>query len=388
MRSICVVTGSRAEYGLLKNLLVHIQASKKLNLQLVVTGSHISKKYGLTIREIIGDGFPIIGTVDMQLDNDTSIGITRSMGLGLIEFADLFNRLSPDLLVIVGDRYEALVAATAAMIAKIPIAHIHGGELTEGAIDDAARHAITKLSHLHFVAADEYRNRVIQLGEDPSRVYCVGGLGVDNIRGVSLFSREDLEVALGIKLGKTNLLITYHPETLEKISPEEQISELLTALESFKDINLIFTSPNADMGGSKVKIAIDHFIKSNPNAHLFQSLGQKKYFSCLAYFDAVVGNSSSGLLEAPSFQRATVNIGNRQKGRLMAKNVINCPCNSELIKDAITKSLSSEFRAGLKHVKNPYDHGDSASKIVQVVEDINLTDALLKNFYDLSISRG
>jgi GDP/UDP-N,N'-diacetylbacillosamine 2-epimerase (hydrolysing) len=382
-KTVCVVSGSRAEYGLLKNLLQCIQLSKNLNLELVITGSHISKKYGLTLEEIISDGFQNFHTVDMQLGDDTSKGITKSMGLGLIEFADLFNKLSPDLIAIVGDRYETFVAATAAMVGRIPIAHIHGGELTEGAIDDVIRHAITKFSHLHFVATNEYRNRVIQLGENPKYVYCVGGLGVDAIQGLSLLSRYEIEAELRLKLKKYNFLITYHPETLGKISPEKQIYELLLALENFRDVNLIFTAPNADMGGNTIKKAIDEFVKKNSNAYFFQSLGQKKYISCLAHFDVVIGNSSSGLLEAPSFKIATVNVGERQKGRIAAKSVINCQCNSESIKDAINKSLSLEFRKKIKFIRNPYEKKGSAKKIVEIIENLDVKTIHIKSFYDI-----
>ncbi len=385
MKNIFVVTGSRAEYGLLKNILKGIQLSKKLNLNIVITGSHISKKHGLTYTEIINDGFTDLHIVDMQLVDDSSENITKSMGFGLIGFAKLLNKLSADLLIITGDRYEAFVASSAAMIAKIPIAHIHGGEITEGAIDDSIRHAITKLSHLHFVAIDEYKNRVIQMGENPNNVYCIGGLGAHAITKTSIYSRNELEAALQIKLKKINLLITYHPETLGKTSIENQIHQVLSALEEFTNANLIFTSPNADMGGNYINNAIKNFVSKTSNAYLFSSLGQKKYFSCLAHFDCVIGNSSSGIMEAPSFQVPTVNIGDRQKGRIMAKSIINCECNSKSIKKAIEKSLSDEFKRKLKFVNNPYVQKNTINKLIEIIEEINLKDLLQKKFYDIKI---
>ena len=382
-KTICVATGTRAEYGLLKYLLRDIQGDEAFDLKIIVTGAHLSPTHGLTINEIIDDGFHVDAKVDMLLGSDSSLEITKSMGLGLIGFADALNKFNPDLLVILGDRYEMLVAVTAALIAKVPVAHIHGGELTQGAFDDSIRHAITKLSHIHFVATEEYRKRVIQLGEQPDKVFCVGGLGVGAIRRAQLLSREDLEKSLGLKLANRNLLITFHPETLGSSSPEKQIESLLSVLDSMSEVNLIFTGTNADTGGSTVMNLIRAFVEKKSNAYLFDSLGHTRYLSCLKYFDGVVGNSSSGLLEAPSFQIGTINIGDRQRGRLMANSVISCDANPLNIANAFEKLFSPEFKSLLNGVVNPYDHGDSSSQIVQVLRHQDLTRIACKSFYDL-----
>ena len=382
-KTICVVTGTRAEYGLIKCLLEDIQRDEIFDLKIIATGAHLSPVHGLTINEIIDDGFCVDARVDMLLGSDSSLEITKSMGLGLIGFADALNKIKPDLLMILGDRYEMLVVATAALMSKIPVAHIHGGELTQGAFDDSIRHAITKLSHIHFVEAEEYRKRVIQLGEQPEKVFCVGGLGVGSIRRTQLLSREELEKSLGLKLANKNLLITFHPETLGSISPEEQITSLLSVLDTMDEVNLIFTGTNADAGGSIVMNLIRAFVEKKSNAYLFDSLGHTRYLSCLKYFDGVVGNSSSGLLEAPSFRIGTINIGDRQKGRLMADSVISCDANPLNIANAFQKLFSPEFKVLLKGVVNPYDHGDSSSQIVQVLRHQDLTAITCKSFYDL-----
>ena len=311
---ICVVTGSRSEYGLLRFVMQGIQNSDALQLMIVVTGMHLSPEYGNTIREIEEDGFTISRRVEMLLNSDTCVGITKSVGLGLIGFADVLSDLQPDILLLIGDRFESFAAASSALFAGIPIVHIHGGESTEGAVDEALRHNITKMSHLHFVAADKYRNRVIQLGEHPSRVYTVGGLGVDAISKLQLLDRSSLEKSLDFRLFPTNFLITYHPVTLGNNLSSDQIDELLTSLEDFKDTGLLFTMPNADTDNRVIFEKISRFCATNNNAKIIRSLGQIRYLSCVRHFDVVIGNSSSGLLEVPSFKKATINIGDRQKG--------------------------------------------------------------------------
>ena len=337
MKKICIVTGSRAEYGLLRWVLEGIKKSSKLNLQLIVTGTHLSKKFGQTINYIEKDGFRIDCKVNTHLTSDTPEGITKSMGKGMNGFAIALNQLKPDILLVLGDRYEILVSVISAMIASIPIAHLHGGELTEGAYDDSIRHSITKMSHLHFVANQEYKNRVVQLGENPNRVFNVGGLGIDNIRKLKLLKKKDLEAVLNFKFLEKNLLITYHPVTLEPNANAKYMDELLQALNKLKDIGLIFTMPNADIEHKVIFNKINNFCKKNKNAKSYISLGQLRYLSCIKYIDGVVGNSSSGLIEAPSFKKGTINIGNRQTGRIKAKSIIDCQPKRISILNAIQK---------------------------------------------------
>ncbi len=383
MKKICVVTGTRAEYGLLKNLITLIDASNKFDLQLAITGAHLSIKHGYTYHEIESDGFKISGKVDLNLAKDSPNDLAQSTAIGITGFSKLFLELNPDLLIILGDRYELLAVVIAAMFHGIPIAHIHGGEVTEGAIDDAIRHAITKFSHLHFVGNQEYEKRVVQLGENPKRVFNVGGLGVDAIKNVKLLSRDALEEKLDINFKNKNLLITFHPATLDGESSERQMSELLKALEDEEDTCLIFTRPNADMGNQVICRLIDDFVAHKPNAYVFTSLGQLLYLSCLQYVDAVIGNSSSGLTEVPTFKKATINIGNRQKGRLKSPSVIDCEPLAVDIKNAISKSYTDEFRAGLRNVKNPYGTGGASRKILEALDQIDISKLLVKSFYDL-----
>lgn len=382
-RRICVVTGTRAEYGLLRWTMESIRGHEALELQVLVTGMHLSPEFGLTFREIEADGFRIDERVEMLLSSDTPLGVTKSMGLGLVGFADALARLAPDLVLVLGDRFEILSAATAAMMARIPVAHIHGGEVTEGAIDESIRHAITKMSQLHFVAAEEYRRRVIQLGEDPVRVLNVGGLGIDNIRRLKLLDRTELERELGLRFRSRNLLVTFHPATLDGATSEEQMTELLLSLADLSDTTLIFTKPNADAGGRAIVRLLDEFVLRHSHACLFTSLGQLRYLSCLAQVDAVVGNSSSGLMEAPAFQKPTVNIGDRQRGRLKAASVIDCAPERGAIAAAIEHVYSPLFRRRLDGVRNPYGEGGSAEKIVVELARVNLSDLIKKRFYDL-----
>jgi GDP/UDP-N,N'-diacetylbacillosamine 2-epimerase (hydrolysing) len=383
MRKICIVTGSRAEYGLLRAIMEDIKNDPGVELQIIVTGMHLSPEYGLTYHAVEEDGFSISRKVEMLTSSDTPVGIAKSMGLGLIGFADVLNELKPDLILVVGDRYEIFSAVSAALVARIPVAHIHGGEATEGLVDEAIRHSITKMSHLHFVATEEYRQRVIQLGEQPDRVFSVGGLGVDSISRLHLLNKGELEKSLNQKLGPKNLLITYHPVTLERATAENQLNELLSVLRELRDTNLIFTLPNADTEGRVLIEMIKDFVAENPCASAFTSLGQLLYFSCVAQVDGVIGNSSSGLLEVPSFKKGTINIGDRQRGRLQAGSIINCEPNREGIRHALTRLYSIEFQNNLLQVKNPYGQGGASKKILSTIKTFSLDDIIKKRFYDL-----
>ncbi len=383
-RKICVVTGGRAEYGLLYWLMREIADDPALELQVAVTGMHLSPEFGLTVREIEKDGLPIAARVEMLLSSDSAVGITKSMGLGLIGFADAFERLAPDLIVVLGDRFEILAAAQAALFARIPLAHIHGGELTEGAADESIRHALTKLAHLHFVAAEPYRRRVIQLGEAPERVFLTGAPGLDTIGRIELLSREALETDLGMSFSRPNFLVTYHPATLSGSAPEEAFEELLAALDAFPQSSVIFTRPNADTHGRGLNDCIDRYVAARPErAKAFMSLGQRRYLSALKWADAVIGNSSSGLTEAPLMKCPTVNIGNRQGGRLRAPSVLDCGEGRSQIESAIRQALSPAHRAVADQGVSVYGHGDASSCIVAVLRSVPLTGLITKPFYDL-----
>lgn len=382
-RKICVVTGTRAEFGLLRWLMQDIADCSDLELQVIATGMHLSPEFGLTVREVEAAGFEVDARVEMLLSADTATGVTKSMGLGLIGFADALQRLRPDLVLVLGDRFEIWAAATAALIAGVPIAHLHGGETTEGAFDEAIRHSITKMSHLHFVGAEPYRQRVVQLGEQPDRVFLVGGLGVDAIRRVPLLDKASLEAALDFPLSSRNLLVTFHPVTLETNSSARQMAELLAALEGLEDTRLIFTLPNADTGGRELMAMVEAFVTCHPNARAFASLGQQRYLSCLQFVDGVVGNSSSGLAEAPSFGVGTVNIGDRQRGRLSASSVIDCEPERGSIRQALNRLYDPAFRATLPSTVNPYGDGGASRKIVQVLREHPLEHLLKKPFFDL-----
>ena len=383
MKKILILTGTRAEYGLLRWVIDGIAKSKQLRLQLCATGMHLSNEFGLTYREIEKDGYDIDSKVEMLVSADTPTAITKSMGLGLIGFADEFNRLKPDLILVLGDRFEIFAAVSAALVACIPIAHLHGGESTQGAFDEAFRHSITKMSHLHFVAAEEYRQRVIQLGEQPDRVFLVGGLGIDNIKRLKLLEREELEESLGIEFGQKNLLVTFHPATLELSNAKEQMDELLAALIELKNTKLIFTYPNADTEGRALIDLINQFVKQNSNAHSFSSLGQLRYLSCVSLVDGVIGNSSSSLLEAPSFKKGSINIGDRQKGRIKADSVIDCAPNKNSISEAINQLYSLDFQSTIKDVKNPYGEGGASELILKLLREHSLEFILKKSFYDV-----
>ena len=381
-RKICIVTGTRAEYGLLRWVMEGIREAQELELQVIATGMHLSPEFGLTYREIEKDGFCIDHKVEMLLSSDTPAGLSKSMGLGLIGFGEALQQLQPDLMLVLGDRFEIFSAVAAAMVARIPVAHLHGGETTEGAFDEAIRHSITKMSHLHFVATEEYQKRVIQLGECPDRVFLVGGLGIDNIRKLDMLDRSALETALEFKLGSKNLLVTFHPSTLENGTSGQQMAELLAALEMLKDTHLIFTMPNADTDSRVLFEMIDQFVTKHPNARSYISLGQLNYLSAIRHVDGVVGNSSSGLIEVPSFGKGTINIGDRQRGRLKAKSVIDCVSERGSITAGLEKLYSKDFQITLKAIQNPYGEGGASEKIVRQLTGCKLESILKKSFYD------
>ena len=382
-RKICVVTGTRAEYGLLYWLMKEIEADKELQLQLIVTGMHLSPEFGLTYKEIEKE-FKIDKKIEMLLSSDTSIGISKSMGLAQISFAEAYEELKPDIVVVLGDRYEIFSATSAAMIAKIPVAHLHGGETTEGAFDESIRHSITKMSHLHFTATEEYKNRVIQLGEHPSRVFDVGGMGIENIKRLKLLTRDEFEKSIEFKLNKKNILVTFHPVTLENSTAKEQFQELLDAIDELEETNIIFTKANSDTDGRVINQMIDEYVSKNSHKSIgFTSLGQLRYLSALQFVDVVVGNSSSGLTEAPSFKIGTINIGDRQKGRIKAESVIDCKSDKVCILEGFDKLYSVEFQNSLSNIKNPYGNGCASKKIVEVLKNVNLGNILKKSFYDI-----
>ncbi len=382
-KKICVVTGSRAEYGLLFWLMKEIAADDDLQLQIIATGMHLSPEFGLTYRSIETDGFAIDAKVEMLLSADTPVAVTKSMGLGVIGFADALNRLAPDILVVLGDRFEILAAAQAAMICRIPIAHLHGGETSEGAFDEGIRHAITKMAHLHFVAAEPYRRRVIQMGENPSRVFNVGAPGLDHLSRTPWMTREELEASLGMQLCLPVFLVTYHPATLGNEKPELVMDELLTALGDFPEASIVFSYPNADTGGRALIEQIDRFVAAScSRAKAFPSLGQRRYLSLMRLADVVIGNSSSALIEAPALKKAGVNIGDRQKGRLKATSVINVTGNRIDIAEAIRRGLSQQFRTALKDTKSLYGCGDASRQIVKHLKE-EMGTSLQKPFFDI-----
>ena len=383
-KKICVVTGTRAEFGLLYWLIKGIQDDADLDLQLIVTGMHLSPEFGLTYQEIEKSGFAIDYKVEMLLSSDTPSSISKSTGLGIIGFADAYNKLNPDLVIVLGDRFEIFAASSAALFANIPIAHIHGGETTAGAFDEALRHSITKMATLHFVAAEPYKRRVIQLGENPGRVFNVGGLGVEAIKKLSLLSKKELEKAIGFEFWKKNLLVTFHPVTLESNTSKQQFNNLLAAISRLDDTKVIFTKANSDTDGRIINKLIDDYIVNNPETSIaFTSMGQLNYLSSMQYIDAVVGNSSSGIAEAPSFKVATINIGDRQKGRVMADSIINTEPIVESISSAFEIIYSREFQNNLKITDNPYGGGNTSESIIERIKLIDYSKCLKKEFFDL-----
>ncbi|MEZ7892863.1 MAG: UDP-N-acetylglucosamine 2-epimerase [Candidatus Wallbacteria bacterium] len=384
MKKICFFTGTRAEYGLLMPLLEKIKKEKSFVLQLIVSGSHLSHEFGFTYKEIENDGFIINKKIEILLSSDTPIGVSKAMGLGFISYAEAINELKPDLMVILGDRYESFAAASVCLILNVPVVHLYGGELTEGAFDDSLRHAITKIAHLHFTSTEEYRNRVIQLGENPEFVFNVGAIGLDNIKRMKLLSKIEFEKSIGFKLKKKNIIVTFHPVTLEKQNSEKQFKNLLDAIDELDDTGIIFTKPNADNGGREIISMIDKYVSKNSDrAVCFASLGQLRYLSALKYVDAVVGNSSSGIIEAPSFKIGTINIGDRQKGRIKTDSIIECDYDLKSIKVALKKLYSESFQNLLKKINSPYGEGDSAKKIIKVLKKVDLSLIYPKKFYDI-----
>ena len=382
-RRICVVTGSRAEYGLLRWVMEGVRAAPGLTLQVAVTGSHLSAQFGSTYHAIEKDGFHIDRKIEMLLSSDTAAALGKSTGLGTIGFADAWHDLRPEVIVVLGDRFEILSAVSAALFARIPVAHLHGGEASEGAYDEAIRHAITKMSHLHFVGAAAYRDRVIQLGETPDRVFVVGGLGVDAIGRTALLDRPALEASLGFELFAKNLLVTFHPVTLDDVSSADQMTELLAALDPLVDTRLIFTMPSADTESHALWKMVNDFACEHPNARAVTSMGQLRYWSAVAQADGVVGNSSSGLHEVPTFRKGTVNIGDRQRGRLRASSVIDCAPRRDSIGAAIRRLYSREFQASLADARNPYGEGGASERIVDVLREHPLDGLVKKTFHDL-----
>ena len=385
MRKICVVTSTRAEYGLLYWLLKEIEADSELKLQLIVTGMHLSPEFGLTYKEIEKE-FKIDKKIEILSSSHTSLDICAEMARVYEKFAPALAELKPDILVLLGDRYEIFGVAGVASIMQIPIAHIHGGETTQGAFDEAFRHSITKMSHIHFAATNEYTNRIIQLGEEPSRVFNVGGPGIENIKKLNLLSKEEFEKSIKFKLAKKNILITFHPVTLENSSAREQFNELLNSLDELEETNFIFTKANSDTDGDVINKMIDEYVSENPQkAVAFASLGQLRYLSAIKFVDIVLGNSSSGLSEVPSFKKATINIGDRQKGRARASSVIDVRPDRKEILTAIKRAYSKEFEQILKDTINPYDGGNPSKKMVKILKETKLDGILKKKFYDIGL---
>lgn len=380
----CIITATRAEYGLLKPLIDIINESIEYQLQLLVTGTHLSAEFGMTWKNIEADGYRIDAKVEMLLSSDTPVGVSKSLGLMCTGFADAFETLQPDFIIILGDRYEMVGVATVANLFNIPIVHIHGGEITQGALDDNFRHAITKLSHLHFASTAEYRQRIIQLGETPDRVFEVGAIGIDNIRNMDLLDRHDLAESIDLDLSKPYFLVTYHPVTVNSSDVNIEIDNLIAALVSISDTQAIITSSNADVGGRLINQRLQYWQQQYPERiTLFTSLGQLRYLSAVEHCIAVVGNSSSGILEAPSLKRPTVNIGDRQKGRTQADSIVNCDVDIESITQALNIVSSKEFQMNSKAVVNPYGEGLSAPAIMSELIKTNWSNITEKEFYDV-----
>jgi len=360
-----------------------IRNNPNLDLQVLVSGMHMSEEFGLTYREIEADGFLISEKVDMHLDSDSPNGICRSTGTGMIGIGEALEQLKPDLLALLGDRFEAFAAAAAAMILRIPIAHLHGGETTFGVIDEPIRHSITKMSHLHFTSTEEYRNRVIQLGENPDRVFNVGAIGIENIKHLDLMTRTQLEESINFSLGDHFFLVTFHPATLEDNSAGRQFTNLLASFGAFPEYKIIFTKANADTNGRVINKLIDEYVTTHSEQSIaFTSMGQLRYLSAMQHTDAVVGNSSSGILEAPSFKVPTINIGDRQKGRIQASSVIDCKSDTEDIVSALRLGLSSDFKEKLQHTSNPYELDGTARNITKIIKEYDLSHILKKEFFD------
>ena len=385
-RKICVVTGTRAEYGLLYWLMRELKSDQEIKLQIIVTGMHLSPEFGLTYKEIEKD-FKIDRKLEILTSFDTSLDTSKAMGSAQISFAEAYEELRPDIIVVLGDRYEIFSAVTAAMIARIPVAHIHGGEATEGLVDEAIRHSISKMSQLHFTATEDYKNRVIQLGEHPSRVFNVGGMGIENIKRMELLTKVEFEKSIGSKLNKKNILVTFHPVTLEASTSKKQFQELLYSIDELNETKIIFTKANSDTDGRIINQLIDEYTaKNNSKAIAFTSLGQLRYLSAMQFVDAIVGNSSSGLIEAPTFKIGTINIGDRQKGRLKADSIIDCSPDRENIKKAFEELYSDKFQSDIKTSKNPYGDSCASTQIIKVLKTVELENILKKEFFNIELT--
>jgi UDP-hydrolysing UDP-N-acetyl-D-glucosamine 2-epimerase len=386
-RKICVITGTRAEYGLLNPLMKELDAAPDVELQIIACAMHLSPEYGETYKTIEQDGFSIDAKVEMLLSGDTPSAITKSIGLGCIGFADTLERLAPDIVILLGDRFEALAAAQAALIARIPVAHLHGGEGTEGNIDEGIRHSITKMAHLHFTAAEDYRRRVIQLGENPERVYNFGAPGIDSVYNLDLLDRESLSASIGFDIQTPYFSLTYHPVTLVKEKPSVAISELIAALEHFPDHKVVITAPNADTNGRNAFAALQALAKEAPQRFLFAvSLGQIRYLSLMKHAEAVIGNSSSGMIEAPALGTPTVNLGPRQRGRQRAPSVIDCEENESDIRAAIEQAVSADYLATIMEKPHPFGNGTASPRIAKILRTANLDGIIFKAFYDLPVT--
>jgi GDP/UDP-N,N'-diacetylbacillosamine 2-epimerase (hydrolysing) len=385
MKKVCFFTGTRAEYGLLKPLMEKFKEDEEFQLQIIASGMHLSPEFGLTYKQIEEDGFIIDEKVENLLSADTDTAISKSIGLGIISYTDALSRLNPDLLIVLGDRYETFAAVIAAYTMKIPVAHLHGGETTEGAYDEAYRHSISKMSYFHFASTEEYRKRIIQLGESPDRVFNVGAIGLDNIKNMDFLSKDVLEKDLDFKFGEKNILMTFHPTTLENNNTKEQIKEILKALDKRKDLNIIFTKSNSDSNGRIINEEIEKFVKKNKDrSKIFSSLGVLRYLTVLNHVDLVMGNSSSGIIEVPMFKIPTINIGDRQKGRLKPDSVIDCECKSEDILEAINKAYDPNFLSKIRKQKNIFGEGNTSEMILKILKkELNKRINLKKSFYDL-----
>lgn len=385
MKKLAVLTATRAEYGQLSPIIKKLKQNPDIDVRVVATGAHLSPEFGMTVNEIINDGIEIDKEIEILLSSDTPVSVSKAMGLALISFSEYFNELKPDALMVLGDRYETLAVCIAAMNARIPIIHLYGGEATEGAIDDAVRHSITKLSSLHFTATDIYKNRVIQMGENPDNVYCVGAMGVENAMKIDILSKEELEASLGVKLGDKYAVLTFHPVTLENNSAEKQVEELISALDKYPDITFLCTKANADANGRIINERLADYSSKRNNLFLFDSLGVKRYISAVKHSCFAIGNSSSGLIEIPSLHVPTVNIGNRQKGRILADSVVCCEPTEASIVAAIKYVSNPNFVSSIQNLTNPYGDGNTSDKITSVTADYLINDKLtvFKTFHNL-----
>lgn len=387
MKQIMVLTSARADYGLLSGLIKKLASDERVRVRLVVTGMHLSPEFGLTYKEIEKDGIKIDRKIEILMSSDTPVSVSKTMGMAMISFADYIEEVHPDALLVLGDRYETLAVCCVALNARIPIIHLHGGETTEGAIDEAIRHSITKMSFLHFTSTEEYRRRVIQLGENPERVYNVGSLGVENVLGQPLLSKKDLESELNLRLDMAYAVVTYHPVTLEDKDVCETVKKFLDALDRNEDMYYIITKANSDAGGRQINQMLEEYAAHRNNVQVYDSLGMIKYLSAVKYSKMVIGNSSSGILEVPSFGIPTVNVGDRQKGRIRAESVIDCKEDTESIVEAIKKAKTLEFRELCSHVKNPYEGVRTSDTIVEIIKKKLFDEAveIKKKFYDIEM---